>query len=192
VFLIDEAVTMPKLKAPKKSAPKKQPPDPPGCRAGLPHVPADYGLKARKKYLPFTHAEERLTKSRNYWICSARPDGRPHSIPVWGFWIDGAVYFGTGRASRKARNLAHNAAVSIHLDSGDDVVILEGTAVEVALSDKSTIKKVDAASRVKYKMPLMVAPEVVLYSVRPRVVLAWTEKDFPNNATRWEFDPASA
>jgi hypothetical protein len=36
----------------------------------------------------------------------------------------------------------------------------------------------------------MVAPENVLYSVRPRVVLAWTEKDFPNNATRWQFDAA--
>jgi hypothetical protein len=192
VFLIDEVVTMPKLKASKKSAPKKQPPDPPGCRAGLPHVPADYGLKARKQYLPFSHAEERLTKSRNYWICTARPDGRPHSIPVWGFWIDGAIYFGTGRASRKACNLAHNPAVSIHLDSGDDVVILEGTAAEVDLTDKSLLKKLDAASRAKYKMPVVVGPENVLYSIRPRVVLAWTEKDFPNNATRWQFDKASA
>jgi len=182
----------PKSKAPKKSTRKKQAPDPPGCHAGLPHVPADYGLKPRKHYLPFAHAETRLTKSRNYWICTARPDGRPHSSPVWGFWIDGALYFGTGRASRKARNLAHNAAVSIHLDSGDDVVILEGTVTEVDLADAAMIKKLDAASRTKYKMPLMTTPEVVLYSVRPRVVLAWTEKDFPYNATRWQFDTASA
>jgi nitroimidazol reductase NimA-like FMN-containing flavoprotein (pyridoxamine 5'-phosphate oxidase superfamily) len=192
VFLIDEAVTMPKLKAPKKPAPEKQAPDPPGCHAGLPHVPADYGLKPRKQYLPFAHAEARLTKSRNYWICTARPDGRPHSIPVWGFWIEGALYFGTGRASRKSRNLAHNAEVSIHLDSGDDVVILEGTAVEVDPSNKSQLKKIDAASRSKYKMPQALGREVVLYSVRPRVVLAWTEKDFPNNATRWEFDLATS
>jgi general stress protein 26 len=183
---------MPKPKAAKKSAPKKQAPDPPGCHAGLPHVPADYGLKKRKQYLPFSHAEDRLAKSRNYWICTTRPDGRPHSIPVWGFWIDGALYFGTGRASRKARNLAHQPAVSIHLDSGDDVVILEGNAAELGLADTATIKKLDAASRSKYKMPLMTTPEVVLYSVRPRVVLAWTEKDFPNNATRWQFDAVSA
>jgi len=179
---------MPKLKAPKKPAPEKQAPDPPGCHAGLPHVPADYGLKPRKQYLPFTHAEQRLTKSRNYWICTARPDGRPHSIPVWGFWFDGTLYFGTGRASRKARNLALNPGVSIHLDSGDDVVILEGMVVEIDVSDKSLLKKLDAASRAKYKMPVVLGPKNVLYSVRPRVVLAWTEKDFPNNATRWEFD----
>jgi hypothetical protein len=186
---------MSKTKAPKKSPHKpvtKTIAQPAGCLVGLPHIPADYGLKARKQYLPFSHAEQRLTKSRNYWICTARPDGRPHSIPVWGFWIDGALYFGTGRSSRKARNLAHNAAVSIHLDSGDDVVILEGTVVEIDLSDKSQLKKLDAASRAKYKMPMVVGPENVLYSVRPRVVLAWTEKDFPNNATRWQFDIASA
>jgi Pyridoxamine 5'-phosphate oxidase len=181
---------MPKPKAPKKSSRAKQTPDPPGCTAGLPHVPPLYQLKPRKQYLPFSHAEQRLTKSKNYWICTSRPDGRPHSIPVWGFWTDGAVYFGTARASRKAHNLSHNPAVSIHLDSGDDVVILEGTAVEVNLADKATFKKLDALSRVKYKMPMLVMPESVVYCVRPRVVLAWTEKDFPNNATRWEFNTA--
>jgi pyridoxine/pyridoxamine 5'-phosphate oxidase len=179
---------MPKPKAPKKSPRKRQTPDPPGCTVGLPHVPPLYRLKPRKQYLPFSHAERRLTKSRNYWICTSRPDGRPHSIPVWGFWIDGAVYFGTARSSRKAVNLAHNPAVSIHLDSGDDVVILEGTAVEVDLTDKATFKKLDAVSRTKYKMPMMVMPESVVYCVRPRVVLAWTESGFPHNATRWEFD----
>jgi nitroimidazol reductase NimA-like FMN-containing flavoprotein (pyridoxamine 5'-phosphate oxidase superfamily) len=177
---------------PKKKSSKQAPPDPPGCQAGLPDLPPTYGLKARQKYLPFTHAEKRLTQSRNYWICTARPDGRPHSIPVWGFWIDGALYFGTGLASRKARNLAHNSAVSIHLESGDDVVILEGSAVEVDTTDKPTFKKLEAASRAKYKMPLTIMPgETVMYSVRPRTVLAWTEKDFVNNATRWSFDHTS-
>jgi general stress protein 26 len=179
---------MPKPKAPQKSPRTESVADPEGCQAGLPDVPAMYGLKVRKQYLPFSHAEERLTRARNYWICTARPDGRPHSIPVWGFWLDGAVYFGTARSSRKARNLANNPAVSIHLESADDVVILEGSALEVDVTDKPTFKKLDDASRAKYKMPLMVIPESVMFSVRPRMVIAWTENNFPNNATRWKFD----
>jgi nitroimidazol reductase NimA-like FMN-containing flavoprotein (pyridoxamine 5'-phosphate oxidase superfamily) len=186
---------MPKAKASKKSASPKKPDSssPKIIATGLPHVPPMYGLKAREKYLPFSHAEARLAKSRNYWVCTARPDGRPHSIPVWGFWIDGALYFGTARASRKARNLAHHPVVSIHLDSGDDVVIMEGTATEVDPNDKPTFKKLDAASRVKYNMPMAAPPggESVVYRVLPRVVLAWTEKDFPNNATRWELNPGA-
>ena len=180
---------MAKTKAPKKH--RSVPGSSTNHHVGLPAVPATYGLKPRKEYLPFSHAEERLAKSRNYWICTARPDGRPHSIPVWGFWIDGVLYFGTARASRKARNLTQNAAVSVHLESGDDVVILEGRAIEVDPSDKAVFKKVNAASRTKYTMPLVVMPETVLYSVRPNRVLAWTEKDFPNNATRWMFDTAT-
>src|SRR5690348_16541911 len=174
---------MPKGKAPKTQRKAA------AFTVGLPQVPPLYGMKSPHKFLPFTHAEDRLTKSRNYWICSTRPDGRPHSIPVWGFWMDGAVYFGTARSSRKACNLARNSAVSIHLESGDDVVILEGRAAEVDLTDEPTFKKLDAASRAKYKIPLMTVPgESVVYCVRPHVVLAWTEKDFPKTATRWKFD----
>jgi general stress protein 26 len=155
-------------------------------KVGLPQVPALYGLQPRKQYLPWSHAEERLIRSRNYWICTSRPDGRPHSIPVWGFWIDGALYFGTVAASRKGKNLAKNPAVSVHLESGDDVVILEGTAL--AVKDKAIMKKVDDASKQKYNMPLVNIPrKTVVYCVRPRVALAWTEKDFPKSATRWQF-----
>ena len=171
---------------PKGKAPKIQP-KAAAFTVGLPQVPPLYGMTSPHKFLPFTHAEDRLTKSRNYWICTTSSDGRPHSIPVWGFWFEGALYFGTARSTRKSRNLAHNPAISVHLESGDDVVILEGIAQEVNISDKSTVKKLDAVSRAKYKMPLMVVPEAVFYCVRPRVVLAWTESDFPNNATRWQF-----
>jgi hypothetical protein len=169
-----------------KSAAQKKPAAVSEPKASLPQLPPIYGLKERKQYLPWSQAEKRLAASRNYWICTARPDGRPHSIPVWGFWMDGAFYFGSARTSRKARNLARNPAVSVHLESGDDVVILEGTAVEV--SDKPTFKKLDRECRKKYKMPLMIMPESVTYRVRPRVALAWTEKDFLKTATRWQFN----
>jgi hypothetical protein len=172
----------------KTRASKPAPQQPDGVQVGSPDVPPLYGLRRRSRYLPFSHAEQRLQKSRNYWICTTRPDGRPHSIPVWGFWIDGQVIFGTARSSRKALNLAKNPAVSVHLESGDDVIILEGAAVEIDISDQTILKKLDAASREKYRMPLMLVPEGVFYSVRPRTVLAWTEKDFPNTATRWKFD----
>src|SRR5437016_13514736 len=110
-------------------------------KAGLPAFPKDYGLKPRKEYLPWKHATERLQKSRNYWIVTAGRDGRPHAMPVWGFWFAGTLYFGTGRGSRKWRNLHSNPRIVVHLESGDDVVILEGTAREVSLSERETIAK---------------------------------------------------
>ncbi len=45
--------------------------------------------------VPALHSRRRAPRQiPNYWICTTRPDGRPHSIPVWGFWLDGGLYFG--------------------------------------------------------------------------------------------------
>jgi hypothetical protein len=172
---------------PKKTSFQRQPAQPPNVKVGVPHMPALYIGKMRKGFLPWSHAETRLVRSRSYWICTTRPDRRPHSIPVWGMWVEGAFYFGTARETRKSKNIAHNPAVSVHLESGDDVVILEGNAVEADLSDNKLRSKLDAESQRKYSMPLMIMPETVCYRVRPRVVLAWTEKEFPTISTRWEF-----
>jgi nitroimidazol reductase NimA-like FMN-containing flavoprotein (pyridoxamine 5'-phosphate oxidase superfamily) len=161
---------------------------PPNAKVGMPHMPSMYTSQHKKKFLPWSHAEERLIKSRSYWICTTRPDGRPHSIPVWGMWVEAAFYFGTGRETRKAKNIAKNPKVSVHLESGDDVVILEGKVVEADVSEKKLRAKLDAESKRKYKMPMVVMAESICYRVRPRVVLAWLEKEFPYNSTRWEFE----
>jgi hypothetical protein len=171
---------------PKTKTPTAQPAN---VKVGIPHMQPLYISQHKKKFLPWSHAEERLVQSRSYWICTTRPDGRPHSIPVWGMWVDGALFFGTARDARKAKNIAKNPAVSVHLESGDDVVILEGKAVEADVSEKKLRAKLDAECTRKYKMPLLVMPESICYRVRPRVVLAWLEKDFPTSSTRWEFEP---
>jgi len=168
------------------SSPPRAAAQPANADVGLPHMPATYFGKNRTGFLPWAHAEERLTRSRNYWICTARRDGRAHSAPVWGVWHDGALYFGTHRESRKSKNIAAARHVSVHLESGDDVVIIEGEAEEV-VDQKGLAKTLSPACKKKYGMGWFVTPETIAYRVRPRVVLAWTEKEFPTNSTRWQF-----
>ncbi|HEX9120529.1 MAG TPA: hypothetical protein VF840_08315 [Terriglobales bacterium] len=91
------------------------------------------------------------------------------------------------RDARKAKNIAHNPAVSVHLESGDDVVILEGEAIEADVTERKLRAKLDRECKRKYTMLLLVMPEGIGYRVRPRVVLAWLEKEFPFSSTRWEF-----
>ena len=131
-------------------------------------------------------AECKLAASRSYWISTTRPDGRPHAMPVWGAWHDGALYFGTGANTVKARNLSANPAVVVHLESADDMVVVEGTAERIAMADAPG--PVDAAYREKYGMGLLDAGgDAPLFVVRPRVAFAWLEADFLNTATRWEW-----
>lgn len=130
---------------------------------------------------------QRMEKAHNYWVGTTRPDGRPHSMPVWGVWVDESLYFGTEPDTCKARNLTNNPAMLIHLESGGEVVILEGEA-QVA-EDPSVLARVDDAYEAKYKMRAVSQNKsAVWYTLRPRSALAWTEKEFPANATRWVFE----
>jgi len=158
-------------------------------KAGRPIMPALYGLgKAKKGTLKWPDVGKQLADSRNYWICSTRADGRPHAMPVWGFRCDGHVLFGTGRTTLKAKNIGRNPNVVVHLESGDDVVILECSIEELPLTDPQLRQRLDALSHKKYNMLLTMMPESVMYRARPKVVLAWREKDFPTSATRWTLD----
>ena len=155
-------------------------------RATRPVMPAGYQIPGDGEFMPWNEMDERLAKAHNYWVATTRPDGRPHAMPVWAVWVDGKLYFGTDRDSRKARNLAANPEVAVHLESGDEVAILEG-AVEV-VTEAAVIKVVDADYKKKYGMRVSDAPgNLCLFALRPRVAFAWREKDFNQFATRWLF-----
>jgi general stress protein 26 len=154
-------------------------------KASRPDMPG-YGVVGENEgagLLPWSFVEERMAAARNYWIASTKPDGRPHSAPVWGLWHEGAFYFSTGSESRKGRNLSANPAVSVHLESGEEAVMFEG-AVEAVL-DTKVLKALDKAYKVKYGFPMQ-GPGVI-YKLRAETVFAWREADFPQCATRWSF-----
>lgn len=155
-----------------------------------PNFTPAYGIsQAPTGLLPWSHVTQRLAAARSYWLATVRPDGRPHVAPVWGAWVDDAFYFGTERPSVKARNLAANPALALHLESGDDVVILEGTAQ--VLPDPLAIPGLDAAFRAKYGMGAADAgtdapgAAPIWYAFSPATALAWLESDFVTTATRW-------
>lgn len=69
------------------------------------------------------------------WISTVRADGRPHVSPLVTVWLDDALYFTTGPAEQKARNLEHQPAVAVTTgqngwDGGIDVTV-EGEARRV-------------------------------------------------------------
>ncbi len=148
-----------------------------------PRFAPGYGIAAGKEgLLAWAWAEERLAGARNYWIATTREDGSPHAAPVWGLWLDGAVVFGTAPDSRKAKNLARDPRVSVNLESGDEVVILEGRAEPM---------KLDEASADLYAAKYDFRPDPGdgdgWYRVAPRIAYAWLEKDYPSTATRFAF-----
>jgi uncharacterized pyridoxamine 5'-phosphate oxidase family protein len=145
-----------------------------------------YGIsETAEGMLPWSWAEERLSDSRNYWVASTRPDGRPHLMPVWAVWMGDALYFSTARTSTKARNLFANPNCGISTEHGNEAVILEGSVVHE--EDHSLLRSAWDAYKAKYDWSL---DSESMFTLRPKVAFAFIEsaEQFAAAATRWRFD----
>jgi PPOX class probable F420-dependent enzyme len=152
-------------------------------------MPAAYGVPtdgSGAELLPWSWAVEQLEAARNYWVVTTRKDGRPHAAPVWGLWLDDAVWFSTSPQSQKGLNIARDPRVVIHLESGDDTVIVEGE-VEVP-TDRAELERFVGAYEKKYACrPELSDENQGIFVLRPQVAQTWRESDFPQTATRWVF-----
>jgi hypothetical protein len=139
---------------------------------------------------PWSWALERLEKSHNYWICTTRPDGRPHLMVVWGIWREDAFWFSTGPRTRKAKNIAAEPDCVIATEKADETVILEGIAQEI--KDRSVWKQIAESYDRKYGgeiLPLLESSGGSIFRVEPQVAFGQDEHaaNFLESATRWHF-----
>ena len=74
--------------------------------------------------LPWSWAEERLTRSHDYWLATVTDRGAPHLMPVWAVWDDGKLWFSSANSSRKARNLAAESRCTLSTDNPLEPVVV--------------------------------------------------------------------
>lgn len=146
----------------------------------------DYGVpETEDGLLNLDSVRERLAAARNYWVCTASADGVPHAVPVWGAVVNDTVVFGAG--PRSTRNLIANAAVTVHLESGDEVVIAQGVAERIEHPDPALSKALDDQFADKYDWRPSTESETPVgegsFALLPERIIAWTS--FPADCTRW-------
>jgi PPOX class probable F420-dependent enzyme len=149
----------------------------------------DYGIQGPDEgtgLLPWSWAEERLTTSRNYWVTSLWPDGRPHSMPVWAAWDGEALWFSSGRRSRKARNLAADPRCVVATENANEPVVIQGTArLE---QDRDAIAHAAGLLNAKYggiTVEFLLAHATI--RVTPSSAFGIAHDDFTGSPTRWTF-----
>jgi Pyridoxamine 5'-phosphate oxidase len=152
-----------------------------------------YGTKGPTEgrgLLPWSWAEERLTKSHDYWVATVRPDRRPHLMAVWAVWEGGALWFSCSVGSRKSRNLEASPRCSIATDNAWEPVVIEGVA-SVA-TDHDALARFIRLENEKYETDLGVDfldPSVNrTFRVAPLWAFSLTEDDFEGSPTRWTFE----
>ena len=160
--------------------------------ASRPYMPG-YGIVGPTEgsgLLPWSWAEERLVSSRNYWVATVWPDGRPHAMPVWGVWDVGEFWFSSSRRARKVLNLLANPRCVVTSEDSNNPVVVEGIAEVV--SDTEQLSRVLALVNKKYQttytMELMDPAVNATVRVRPRWAFGLREGDFTGSPTRWAFE----
>ncbi|AUS81242.1 pyridoxamine 5'-phosphate oxidase [Actinoalloteichus sp. AHMU CJ021] len=149
---------------------------------------------AQAPLTPWSEAERRLAAASTVWLVTTRPDGRPHAVPVFAVWVDGALFVTLRPGSRKGRNLAVNPQVSVIVSSDELELVLEGRAERVR--EVRGLRRVGDALAGRFGWRLAVAddgvvtdpdlpgePEYGIYGVVPRVSFGFAEV----SATRWSW-----
>jgi hypothetical protein len=133
----------------------------------------------------------RFDAARNAWIGSVDPAGAPHAVPIWTASVDEVLYVFGERRSVKFRNIAANPHVVVNLESGDEVVIVRGSAYDIGTPAQAP--DVVAAFAAKYTDPddVQWLPDVdpsvdLVARILPSVALLWSSDDYFGTKRRWQ------
>ena len=140
--------------------------------------------------MTWTEVADRLAEARTYWLGSTTASGAPHAAPVWGVVTGETLHLYSERSTVKARNLAADPRVVVHLESGEDVLIVRGVAED--LGPPAAVPSVVTALAAKYTGPQdqQYLPDHdpdfdVVWAIRPRSAMAWRLRDYAASQRRW-------
>jgi hypothetical protein len=155
--------------------------------ASRPHMPG-YGILPADQgtgLLPWSWAVERLSASHDYWLATVRPDGRPHVTPVWGVWLDDAVWFSASEDARKTRNLTAAPFATMTTDNARQPVIVDGSVDRII--EAAALAAFAGAINAKYETeyPVDFFVDNACFRLRPARIVGLTDEDFAGSPTRW-------
>ncbi len=111
-------------------------------------------------------------------------------VPVWGAVLRDDLYFFSERRTAKARHVAANAHVVVHLESADNVVIVNGYLEDLGLPQEHV--DVLGALEAKYSDPADACylpsadPDFdVLWRLRPDRAMLWRLDEYDASQARW-------
>jgi Pyridoxamine 5'-phosphate oxidase len=153
--------------------------------------------------LPWDRAHELLRHGpkgplAGFFLCTVRPDGRPHAAGVGVVWNDGDLYFTSGPRTLKSRDLTRNAACTIAVKLPGMDLTLDGVASRE--TGPATLEQVariyrdlgwpaevaDEALTAPFSAPSAGPPPWHLYRFTFETVVGLSTAE-PNGATRWRF-----
>jgi PPOX class probable F420-dependent enzyme len=115
-------------------------------------------------------------------LATVRPDGSPHTAPVWYRYIDGVFYVLTERSSRKAQNIAHDPRVELCIDDRErapyhSVIVRGRAAIEPYPGDAWRLalaeRYLGAAGARRYTEDMPPTGDEILLRIEPEQIAGW-------------------
>ena len=157
-----------------------------------PVMPQGYGVESATAYVAWEDVVDRLTESKHYWLATTRSDGRPHVVPRWGVWLDDRFWYDGSPETLHVRNLEADSRCTLNLESGQEVVIVEGRSQMPDVITDDLGQRLAAEYSRKYGPDYQPSPDQWsgelaggMRYLEPEKVLAWTT--FPSDLTRFRF-----
>ncbi len=128
------------------------------------------------------HVDQRLRKEPIIWFTTVRPDGRPHTVPVWFLWDGETFLIFSQPGNLKIRNLQRNPHITLALDDtkqGGDVITVEGEAELLSEPSRNVVVPAFGEKYASMMQAMGADPERMLedYSqpirIKPTKFLSW-------------------
>jgi general stress protein 26 len=160
--------------------------------ARRPFMP-DYGIDPPDEgsgLLPWVWAEERLRSTRNFWLATRWPDGRPHVMPIWAVWTERHLWFSAGLHSRKVQNLLSDPRCAATTEDALNPVVVEGVAsqVEDAPTKQGFLNDINAKYETNYQLDFLDPATTAVLRIQPTWAFGLVQDDFTGSPTRWQLD----
>lgn len=144
-----------------------------------------YGAPSTEPGLAWSWVDAQLAAAGTYWTVG-RGGPHPHPRPVWGLWIEQLLHLSIG-SPVISKMLEVTPDVTVHLDSGVDVVIVEGRA-----GDHTEAQELYDAYNEKYDWNYSTDEYGPLTTIIPSTVLAWRSAGWAGRegfqeTGRWRF-----
>jgi hypothetical protein len=135
-----------------------------------------------------------------WWLATIDADGSPHVTGIGAEWTDGAFWFETGKATRKARNVARDPRCTLSVATREFDLVVEGEAhlitdppVVAAMADQwaaggwpCRVDDSGVALTADFSAPSAGPPPWFVYRITPSAATALSIVE-PGGATRWRF-----
>jgi len=121
------------------------------------------------------HALELLSNSRDVWVATASRQGRPHLVPFSLGWDGQAVLVATEADSVTVRNTRASGLARLAVGTTRDVVLIDATVKEVAITEIDTAVADAYAERNGWD-PRRSSTVMVWLVMKPQRILAWQDE----------------